>query len=313
MSEKKSIILCPGQGAQHVGMGKAWYDSSEAARGVFEEANEVLGFDLSKVCFDGPDGEVNRTDIAQAAIYVVSVAGYRALEERGIIGEVVATAGLSLGEYTALHLAGAFGFADGLGLVRKRGLYMQEAAEATDSGMVALVGVDEEQAEMICDKAKGDEVLVTANFNCRGQVVISGAAGACERALKVAEEEGVRAVALTVAGAFHSPLMGSAAEKMADALNEVAWAGLNVPVMSNVTGGVHDGGDIESIKKLLVDQITCPVRWEEDVKWLLKNVEGGYIELAPGKVLSGLMRRIDRKTKVENQAEPIEGQSAGVS
>lgn len=306
MSEKNNIIFCPGQGAQHVGMGKGWYGADVVAREVFEEANDVLGFDLAKVCFDGPVDEVNRTDVAQAAIYVVSVASYRALVDRGVVGNVVATAGLSLGEYTALHLAGAFDFADGLMLVRKRGQYMQEAAETVESGMVALIGVDEEQAETICERARGDEVLVGANYNCRGQVVISGGAEACEQALKVAEGDGVVAVALSVAGAFHSPLMQSAADRMVVALDEVKWSSPTVPVLSNVTGSAHDNGDVESIKKLLVEQITHPVRWEADVRWLLDNVAGCYIELAPGRVLSGLMRRIDRKTKVENYAEPGE-------
>jgi [acyl-carrier-protein] S-malonyltransferase len=306
MSDNKTIILCPGQGAQHVGMGKAWVEASEAACGTFEQAGEVLGFDLADVCFNGPDDKVNRTDVAQAAIYATSIACVRALAERGVIDceALTAAAGLSLGEYTALHLAGVFSFEDGLKLVQQRGRFMQEAAEASDSSMVALIGADEPQAVGLCDAARGGEVLVPANFNCPGQIVISGSRGACERALTEAEKMGVRATALTVAGAFHSPLMQPAADRMAKALDEVAFSAPKIPVLSNVTGQVH-GDEVNRIKALLVQQITGAVRWEQNVRWLPENFAGArYVEPAPGKVLMGLMRRIDRGTKVENHAEP---------
>ncbi|MBI1375063.1 MAG: ACP S-malonyltransferase [Phycisphaera sp.] len=300
-----TIILCPGQGAQHTGMGKAWAEASSVAADTFKLADEMLGTDLSVACFEGPDERINRTDLAQAAIYVSSIACCRAMADRGELdmAAVVATAGLSLGEYTALHLAGVFSFEDGLSLVWQRGRFMQDAAEASDGGMVALIGADEDQADALCDAARGDDVLVPANFNCPGQIVISGSSEACDRAVAEADKQGLRATKLTVAGAFHSPLMDPAAEKMAEALAQVNFQPPRIPVLSNVTGGPHD--DLtENIKNLLVEQITSPVRWEQNVRWLLESVNGNYIEPAPGKVLSGLMRRIDRGTKVQNHAEP---------
>ena len=281
-------------------MGRAWHDSSAAARQVFEQA----GDELTRLCFEGPAETLNRTDVAQAAIYVTSVACYRALEAAGEAGELGACAGLSLGEFTALHLAGAMSFDDGLRLVRLRGEAMQQAAEATRSGMVALVGADEAQAQELCEEARGEGVLVTANFNAPGQVVVSGSGEACERALKVAERMGLRATPLKVAGAFHSPLMQPAADRLAAALDEVAWQRPRVPVLSNVTGRPHDA-DPGSIKQRLVEQLTSPVRWSESMQHAIAAwPEHRFVELAPGKVLSGLMRRIDRQRKVENHAEP---------
>ncbi|MHB1156481.1 MAG: ACP S-malonyltransferase [Phycisphaerales bacterium] len=308
MSEKL-IILFPGQGAQHVGMGRLWAEKFDVSRKVFSRADDVLGFGLSKVCFEGPESEVTRTDIAQAAIYTTSVACCEALKEQGVIdpAHLVATAGLSLGEYTALYMAGAFSFEDGLMLVRQRGSFMQEAAVASPSSMVALIGADETQANQLCDEARGSGVLVPANFNCPGQVVVSGSKDACERALTVAAKMGLKAAALTVAGAFHSPLMQPAADHMAAALDKANWNLPTVPVMSNVTGSPHSN-DIASIKKRLVAQITQSVRWTQDVQWLIANVPGArFVEPAPGKVLSGLMRRINKAVKVETFAEPAPG------
>ncbi len=293
------IVLCPGQGAQHVGMGQAWVEYSADAKAVFARADEVLGMDLSRLCFEGPEDELNRTDVAQAAIYTASVACAAALRLEGI----TAAAGLSLGEFTALHLAGACDFESGLRLVRLRGQAMQDAADASDGSMVALMGADEAQAVELCSKARGDGVMVPANFNCPGQIVVSGSKDACERAVAVADEMGLRATALTVAGAFHSPLMQPAADRLATALDEVAWQLPTVPVLSNVTGQPHEAST-DSIKQRLVDQLTSPVRWSESMSWALANLSGEYVEMAPGKVLSGLMRRVDRKTKVTHHANP---------
>jgi [acyl-carrier-protein] S-malonyltransferase len=309
MSETaNTIVLCPGQGAQIVGMGKAWADKHPIAAATFAAAEEVLDFGLSDVAFNGPVEQLNRTDIAQAAIFVTSIACFRVLAEQGKTGKIVATAGLSLGEFTALHLAGAFDFETGLKLVRLRGQAMQDAAEKSSGGMVALIGGDEAQANAVCEKAlaaaPSGSVLVPANFNCPGQIVLSGSADACALALKAAEEVGVRAQPLAVAGAFHSSLMQPAADRLAAALDQASWAMPGVPVMSNMTGQPHNVGDIASIKKLLVQQLTSPVRWEQDVKWLIGNVQGRFIEPAPGKSLSGMMRRIDKAVKVENFAEP---------
>ncbi len=307
MSDARNIILCPGQGAQHVGMGKAWGEANDAAKAVFAMADKVLGVALSDACFTGPDEKINRTDYAQAGIFTTSIATLEAAKAAGVLtSQIVAAAGLSLGEYTALHLAGCLSFEDTLKLVWQRGTFMQEAAEASDGGMVAIIGADEAQTNELCDKAREDDVLVPANFNCPGQVVISGSKVACDRALKIGDEMGFRVTALTVAGAFHSPLMQPAADRMAEALEQVTWLEPAMPVLSNVTGEAHSH-DIAIIKKLLVDQITHPVRWEADVRWLLANAvsdEIQLIELGPGKVLSGLMRRIERKTKVQNIAEP---------
>lgn len=307
MSETNYIILCPGQGAQRVGMGKAWHDASPEAAAVFAQANEVLGIDLAKTLFEGPEDQVHRTDIAQAGLYASAIASARGAAAAGLLdladGNVAAAVGLSLGEYTALYLAGVFSFEDGLNLVRQRGLFMQEAADASDGSMVALIGADEAQAVALCEKAGGADVLVPANFNCPGQIVISGSTAACARAVTVAGQMEIRATALTVAGAFHSPLMQPAADRMAVELAKVEFIAPVIPVLSNVTGELH-GKDIATIKELLVKQITHPVRFEQNLQWTLANCSGKYIELAPGKVLSGLMRRTDRKTKVQNCAEP---------
>lgn len=303
MSDEKTIVLCPGQGAQHVGMGKAWSAASKVAADIYAQADAELGTAISEICFSGPEDRLNRTDIAQAAIYTTTVACWRTLESQGKVGPISAVAGLSLGEYTALHLAGVFSFIDGLRLVWQRGMFMQEAAQATRSGMVALIGADEDQAMTICRQQAQGQVLVGANFNCPGQIVISGELEACDRALAAAEAAGLRATKLAVAGAFHSPLMQPAADRMAAALEKVTFSVPAVPVMSNVTGQPH-GTDAARIRQLLVEQITGAVRWETDCRHLLEHHPGRYVEPAPGKTLLGLMRRIDRKARVDNFAEP---------
>lgn len=304
MSEH-TTLLCPGQGAQSVGMGKAWFEAYPVAAQTFAAANEALGFSLSDLCFAGPADQLNRTDMAQCAIYTASVACFQALLESGDIDQFTATAGLSLGEFTALHLAGAYDFVEGLNLVKLRGQAMQDAAEASEGSMVAVTGdVTEDAINELCDKARGDSVLVPANFNSPMQVVVSGSVDACERAVGVASDMGFKPTPLTVAGAFHSPLMQPAADRLGEALDKVQWNTPNVPVISNVTGEPHHAEDIDSIKANLVAQLTSPVRWTQSMQWAVTNLPGRYIELAPGKVLSGLMRRIDRGTKVENFNEP---------
>ncbi len=302
------VLLCPGQGAQHVGMGTAWAAKHPVAQATFEEAGKVLGFDLLKICAEGPEENIARTDIAQIAIYTTSIACYRALNAAGKLGAPSATAGLSLGEFTALHLAGAFDFATGLKLVSLRGQAMQEAATSVASGMVALIGADEAQANEVCSKTLeglSGEVLVCANFNCPGQIVISGSKAACEKSLAVASGLGVKATALKVAGAFHSPIMKPAAERLAKALDQVQWNRPACPVLSNVTGLAHDEANPGSIKEKLIQQLTSPVRWEECVRWVIAKKPGARIvELSPNKSLSGMMRRIDKGVKVENFAEP---------
>lgn len=220
-----TYILCPGQGAQAVGMGKDLIETSAGAREAFKTAAEVLGFDLAAICFGGPEDKLNQTDIAQPALFTCGVASYRAAVEQGKIDadSVTGYAGLSLGEYTALHLADVFSFEDGLRLVSARGKYMQEAAVATPSGMVAIIGADGPGLEGIINESKENDVLVPANYNAPGQVVISGSIAACERALKVAEAKGIKAVALKVAGAFHSPLMQPGADRLKPELDKVRF------------------------------------------------------------------------------------------
>jgi [acyl-carrier-protein] S-malonyltransferase len=289
-------------------MGKAWAEASAAAKAVFDEADDVLGDSLgaplSALCFEGPADQLNRTDAAQPALYVCSVASYRGLAEQGVELPLGAAAGLSLGEYTALHLAGVFNFADGLRLVARRGRLMQESSTAESSGMVALTGADEQQAEAVCAAAAGDEVLVCANFNAPGQIVLSGHDGACARAVTEAEKLGLRATPLTVAGAFHSPIMQPAADGMGAALAEVDFRPLQAPVWSNVTAKPHGADDAELLKQRLVEQIVSPVRWSETCQGLATDSTMGFHELAPGSVLRGLMRRTERKVKVTSHDKP---------
>jgi [acyl-carrier-protein] S-malonyltransferase len=283
-------------------MGKALCESSARARQLFETAGRILGFDLAKVCFEGPEDQLSKTDISQPALYVAGVASFHHAVESAKFdaAAITAFAGLSLGEYTALHLAGTFAFEEGLKLVAMRGKYMQEAAVATPSAMVALIGADEAAAKSLCEEAAAGEVLVPANFNAPGQIVISGSSGACQRAVAAAESRGIRAMPLKVAGAFHSPLMQSAADKMIAEFAKVAFSRPAKTVYSNVTAGPH--GEPESIKKLLVEQIVSPVRWEQTMQALVAQTAGEakFIELSPGKTLAGLAKRVNRRLVVES-------------
>ncbi len=315
MQKPRVVILCPGQGAQSVGMGRSWIDAHTASAQTFAAADEVVDLGdlgtLTNLCFNGPAEILNRTDVSQPALFTAAVASYQGLLDGWGGAEVEATLGLSLGEYTALHLAGAFGFKDGLRLVATRGRLMQEAAEASQGGMVALVGADEAQADQVCDLARGDDVLVPANFNARGQIVISGSASACDRAAEAAADVGVRASRLSVAGAFHSPLMAPAAEGMAKALEEVEFQPLNTVVYSNVTGKPHEPNNPQLLKQRLIEQLTSPVRWAEDCSALAATLRElpeedrpSVHELAPGKVLKGLYRRIDKTVEVTSHDQP---------
>lgn len=298
----QTYILCPGQGAQAVGMGKDYDAAGGVAHDTFAQANAILGFDLAEICFNGPEDRLNQTDISQPAIFVTSIAAYRAAQQAGIIdpAAVSAFAGLSLGEYTALHLAGVFSFEEGLKLVAARGRYMQQAAVATPSGMVAIMGADHAAVDQLCQEQAQGQVLVPANFNAPGQVVVSGAISACERALQAAEAKGFKATALKVAGAFHSPLMQSAADRMAAELAKVAMQPAGTVVYSNVTAEPH--GEADSIRKLLVEQIVRPVRWEQIMVKLAAQTGARFVELAPGRTLAGLAKRINRRLPVESLA-----------
>lgn len=289
-------------------MGMDFFASSRLAKETFDLANGVLGFDLASLCFNGPDERLNQTDISQPAIFTTSVAAYRAGVFANVIDptSVTAFAGLSLGEYTALYLAGVFTFEVGLRLVAARGRYMQEAALATPSGMVAILGADETAVDQLCAANAGSDVLVPANYNAPGQIVVSGSKSACERALNAAETAGFKATALKVAGAFHSPLMQSGADRMKAELDAAAFSVPTTTVYSNVTARPHT--DEASIKDLLVKQIVSPVRWEQTMKTLITDGGEGarFIELAPNRHLAGLAKRINRRLPIESLST-IEG------
>lgn len=295
----KTYILCPGQGAQEPGMGRSFFEAHAVARQTFEEAGRLLGFDLADLCFNGPVERLNQTDVSQPAIYMTSVACHRAAVAAGKINPDDASeyAGLSLGEYTALHLAGVFSFETGLRLVASRGKLMQEAAMRVPSSMVAVIGGDEATISKLCAEASAGEVLVPANFNAPGQIVVSGSKAACERFTQAATSAGLRAVPLSVAGAFHSPLMQPAADAMSRELETAEMSPPTSPVWSNVTAEHHR--DVASIRKLLVEQIVKPVRWEQTMAKLANQADVRFVELAPGKVLTGLLRRQNRRARIE--------------
>jgi len=316
MTSTHTVILCPGQGAQSVGMGRTWAQASEVARRTFAEAEALLATiaswpstrSLQTLCFEGPAPELDRTDVSQAALFVCGMASFRSLGGQGELAPLRAAAGLSLGEYTALVLAGAISFDDGLRLVVERGRLMQLAAERSEGGMLALIGADESQALQICSDAAQGQELVCANFNAPGQIVISGHATACDRAEQAASRLGLRFSRLKVAGAFHSPLMAPAAEGLAKALEPVEIRPPVCAVWSNVTAKPHETGNPASIKKRLVEQLVSPVRWSQSCVDLIATVaaEGGigFHELAPGAVLKGLMRRINRSVEVTSHDQP---------
>jgi [acyl-carrier-protein] S-malonyltransferase len=296
----KTAILFPGQGAQVVGMGKDVAQASGPAREVFERADHALGFKLSAVCFDGPAERLNATNVSQPAIFVTSVAIWRALEAHGIAEELApqAMAGLSLGEYTALHLAGWIGFEDCLKLVAERGRLMQAAAEASPGGMVSMIGLSEADTARMCKEAAQGDVLGAANFNCQGQIVVSGSKAACARAMALADKYAAKAVPLTVAGAFHSPLMEAAASGLKTALQAAEIRIGRIGVVSNVSADYH--AHPGSVRSLLQEQVTKPVRWQASIERLIGEGFDRFAEVGPGRVLTGLMRKIDRAVATMN-------------
>jgi len=286
-------ILFPGQGAQKIGMGRALADRSAAAKAIFDEADAVVGYGLSRLCFEGPDEQLMRTDRAQPAIYVTSVAAVSALEAAGELdrSSFGASAGLSLGEYTACWFSGVFSFADGLRLVQQRGSAMQAACDAVPSGMVSLLGADRDKAQAVCDGAAEGDVLVVANLNAPGQVVISGSRDACARAQEIAKEHGIRrAIPLKVAGAFHSPLMEPARDALATALAATPLSDGRVPVYSNVTAAPTTTA--AEVEDLLSKQVVSPVLWADSMTRLAADGMTEAVEPPPGSVLAGLMKKI---------------------
>ncbi len=299
----KMAFVFPGQGSQYVGMGLKMRARFPAAKETFEQADDILGFGLSRLCFEGPAEELQKTINAQPAILTVSVACLRVLQEKGV--RPFAAAGHSLGEYGALVAAGALSFQDALLLVRKRGQYMQEAVPLGRGGMVAVLGLEAKVVSGICREvsAKGCSCSV-ANYNCPGQVVIAGETGALDRACALAKEAGAKkCVPLPVSAPFHSPLMRPAAERLAAELAKATVANPQIPVVANVTADYYTGGG-EEIKKLLVEQIYSPVRWEESVHRLLNDGAQVFLEVGPGSVLTGLIKKISRQAAVGSVEDP---------
>jgi [acyl-carrier-protein] S-malonyltransferase len=294
----KTAILFAGQGAQVVGMGKDLAAKYESARTWFERARAVVGYDLAQICFSGPEQELTKTEHAQPGIFLVSWVAWQLLKERLPDLQVQATAGLSLGEFTALAAAGVLGFEDGLRLVRKRGQFMQEACDATKGGMAAIIGLDEAATREVCAQAG----VVLANLNCPGQLVISGEAEQIAQACELAKTKGARrALPLTVAGAYHSPLMATAQPKLDAELANATIAVPQLEVISNVTARPHGG--TANIRELLVQQVTSSVRWEESMRYLLGQGFTRFIEIGPGTALSGFMKRIEKSAIMLNVAD----------
>jgi [acyl-carrier-protein] S-malonyltransferase len=295
---KKVAFVFPGQGSQYVGMGKDFFDRSPAAREVFEEANEALGYDLANLCFRGPEETLKLTANTQPAVLTTSTAALRVMQaEREILP--VAAAGHSLGEYGALVASGGLGFADAVRLVHLRGKFMQEAVPVGMGAMAAVVGMTGPEVEDICRKASQGEVLSPANYNSPGQIAIAGHSTAVQRAVEmVAGQSGKKALLLPVSAPFHSPLMKPAGEKLKAELAKVEVGDLHFPVLSNADGDFYPGK--EKIRELLVKQVDHPVRWEECMQKLLGTGVSVLLEVGPGKVLSGLMRRISRDVTMGN-------------
>ena len=278
-----------------MGMGKTITGKSPAAAALFEQANDVLGYDLAKLCFEGPAEDLDSTVISQPAIFVTSLAALEMLRadspETVLSCEI--TAGLSLGEYTALVFAGAMTFEDGLRVVQRRGEAMQDASDATPSGMVSALLLEPEQVDAICAQGSDHGILRIANYLCPGNTVLSGENAACERAAELIDEAGGRAAPLAVAGAFHTEIMKPADARLSEALAGIAIKQPEIPVVSNVDATVHS--DPDEIRDLLVRQVVSPVRWEDSMRLLLADGADEFYEIGPGKVLKGLLRRIDRK------------------
>lgn len=285
-----TAFLFPGQGSQSVGMGKDLADHFPVARAVFEEADQALGFSISKLCFDGPEEELRKTFNTQPAILTVSVAALRVIQEAGLVCDI--TAGHSLGEYSALVAAGVLEFADAVRLVNKRGQFMQEAVPLGEGAMAAVLGMDREKVVEICAEVEKEAGAVQAvNFNCPGQIVIAGKTAAVEKAAAALKAAGAkRAIMLPVSAPFHSTLLQPAAEKLAVELDKVAFHEPKLPVVANVTGKISSTS--REIKQLLVTQAANPVLWEDCVATIAASGVVSSVEIGPGKVLTGFTKKI---------------------
>lgn len=287
------IALFSGQGAQKVGMGKDFYESSATARAMMDEADEVLGFSLTKVMFEGPEEELTRTSRCQPALYLHGLVAMTLLAERVAGFAVDATAGLSLGEFTAHAAAGTFTFADGLRLVARRGALMEEACQNTQGSMAALIGGEEEQIRKLAAECEVD----VANLNAPGQIVLSGSVAGIDAVVEKAKDFGIRrAIKLNVAGAYHSRLMQSAQDQLAVAMQTVSMQSPRVPVVCNFGASVVS--DPAEIRAMLEKQVTGSVRWTESIQQLRAMGHGRFIEFGPGKVIAGLVAKIDKDAEI---------------
>jgi [acyl-carrier-protein] S-malonyltransferase len=298
----KTAFLFPGQGAQALGMGGALAATLPAAKALFDRAAELLGYDLLEVCVNGPVERLNATDVSQPAIFTASLAALEKLkaDNPAAVESCQATAGLSLGEYTALVFAGALTFDEGLAVVAERGRAMQAAAEATPSGMVSVIGLEASEVEALVAEARGSAggTLEVANLLCPGNTVVSGSAAAIDALAKLAEERNLRAVRLAVAGAFHTELMRPADDALAARLKRVTVKPPRIPVWSNVDAKPHT--DPADVPGLLVRQVVSPVLWEATLRGLLAEGFDCFYEVGPGRVLAGLLKRVHRKAEVTN-------------
>ncbi|MGA3294841.1 MAG: ACP S-malonyltransferase [Candidatus Acidiferrales bacterium] len=293
----KLAFLFPGQASQYPGMGSDLAANFPESRAVFEEADSVLGFPISRLCFEGPEDTLKLTENTQPAILTVSVAAYRALEKRGVTPDFVA--GHSLGEYSALVAAGALAFSDAVRLARQRGRYMQEAVPAGEGAMAAILGLSPADVADICKKAADGEVVSPANLNSPEQTVISGHAAAVKRAVEIASQSGAkRAVMLPVSAPFHCALMLPAQERFGPDLRATQVNGLRFPLITNVDAEAIESGD--EAREALIRQVTLPVRWLDSVREMIDSGVKIFVEVGPGKVLSGLLRQIDRSVRCFN-------------
>ena len=296
----KIAFLFPGQGAQTIGMARALYENLPAARRLFDEAAGILGYDLHEACIRGPKERLDSTAISQPAIYVASLAALESLRAQHptVEADCIATAGLSLGEYTALAFAGVMSFAEGLKLVQTRGQAMQAAADATPSGMVSVLLLPVDQVEALCEKARSVGMLQIANLLCPGNTVVSGNRAACDEIEKLATEAGVKTIRLAVAGAFHTDIMKPADQTLAAALEKMPLQAARIPVWSNVDAKPHTNP--AEIRGLLVRQVLQPVMWEATLRGLLALGVEKFYEIGPQRVLAGLLKRVDRKIECVN-------------
>jgi [acyl-carrier-protein] S-malonyltransferase len=293
----KVAFVFPGQASQYPGMGRELAEKYPAARAVFEEADQALGFSISKMCFEGSEEELKLTANTQPAILTVSVAAYRVVAEKGLAPDFVA--GHSLGEYSALVAVGSLNFSDAVRLVRKRGQYMQQAVPAGQGGMAAIMGISPAVVQDACKRAAEGEICSPANLNSPEQTVISGHASAVKRAVEIASQLGAkRSMILAVSAPFHSALMMPAQEKLEKDLRATSFADLQVPLVSNVDADTVRKGD--EAREALVRQVTMPVRWQESMRLLLDEGVNTFVEVGPGRVLTGLMRQIERSVATLN-------------